>query len=121
MMVALLVALGVLFASVGVAGAGEAQVEAVRARPDGDGTWRFDVTVRHADEGWDHYADAFTVATVDGQLLGTRTLLHPHVEEQPFTRSLGQVAVPAGVETVVVRAHDSVHGEGAAVEVELTR
>lgn len=117
----LLIALGVLFASVGVAGAGEAQVEAVRARHTGDGMWRFDVTVRHADEGWDHYANAFTIATVDGQLLGTRTLLHPHVEEQPFTRSLGQVAIPAGVAVVVVRAHDSVHGEGEAVEVELTR
>jgi hypothetical protein len=41
-----------------------------------------------------------------------RTLHHPHVEEQPFTRSLSGVRVPAGVDQVSVRARDSVHGYG---------
>ena len=26
-----------------------------------DGSYRFDVTVAHGDEGWDHYADAWDV------------------------------------------------------------
>lgn len=98
---------------------GSPTVEDVRAARSGDGTWRFDVTVRHADEGWDHYANAFTVHAPDGTLLGTRTLFHPHVNEQPFTRSLSGVAVPDGVSRVGVRAHDSVHGAGEMVEVEL--
>ena len=117
----ILIALCVLLASAGMASAGEAQVEAVEVRQAGDGTWRFDVTVRHADEGWDHYANAFTVESLEGTVLGTRELLHPHVNEQPFTRSLGNVAIPAGTTSVLVRAVDSVHGEGEAVEVELTR
>lgn len=104
----------------GPAAAGEAVVEHVEATRAADGTWRFDVTVRHADEGWDHYADAFTVEAADGTVLGTRTLLHPHVDEQPFTRSLSGVAVPDGATRVRVRAHDSVHGPGPAVEVTLT-
>lgn len=101
--------------------AGEARVENVETSRAADGTWRFSVTVAHADEGWDHYADAFTVHAPDGTLLGTRTLFHPHVEEQPFTRSLSGVAVPEGTDTVLVRARDSVHGEGPAVEVRLAR
>ena len=72
----------------------------------------FTVTLSHADEGWDHYADRWEVLAPDGTVLGARTLLHPHVHEQPFTRSLDGVAIPEGVDSVTVRAHDSVHGHG---------
>jgi hypothetical protein len=102
--------------------AGEADVVAVQALPEGGGRWRFNVTVAHADEGWDHYADKWDVVAPDGSLLGTRVLLHPHESEQPFTRSLGGVAIPEGIETVTLRAHDSVHGYGGAeLTVELER
>ena len=91
--------------------AGESDVLEARATSGPDG-WRFDVTVSHADEGWEHYADAWRVVGPDGTVYGTRTLYHPHVEEQPFTRSLSGVAIPAGVREVVIEAHDSVHGWG---------
>jgi hypothetical protein len=94
--------------------AGEADVVAVEVTPEGGGAYRFDVTVRHADEGWDHYADAWQVLAPDGTVLGTRELLHPHETEQPFTRSLTGVAIPAGITEVTVRARDSVHGFGGA-------
>jgi hypothetical protein len=94
--------------------AGEADVVDVRVARSGDGTWRFDVTVPHADTGWDHYADAFEVVAPDGTVLGTRTLLHPHVDEQPFTRSLSGVAIPVRIREVTVRAHDKVDGYGGA-------
>ena len=77
-------------------------------------TYRFDVTVAHGDEGWDHYADAWDVVAPDGTVLGTRVLHHPHENEQPFTRSLGGVAVPEGVSEVILRAKDSVHDYGGA-------
>ena len=96
----------------GGAQAGEADVVGVEVTPSGDGLYRFDVTVRHADTGWDHYADAWDVVAPDGSVLGTRTLLHPHENEQPFTRSLSDVAIPAGITEVTVRAHDSVDGYG---------
>ena len=92
---------------------GEPVVESVEARLDHAGRASFDVTLRHADEGWDHYADRWDVLDGDGHLLGQRVLLHPHVNEQPFTRSLRGVAIPAGVEVVYIRPHDSVHGDGA--------
>ena len=99
--------------------AGEPLVEGVEVRQEAVGTWRFDVTVRHADEGWDHYADKWEVLTPEGEVLGERVLLHPHEHEQPFTRSLGGVTIPPGPHEVQVRAHDSVHGLGPAVTVPL--
>ena len=101
--------------------AGPADVLEVEARSSGGG-WHFDVTVEHADTGWEHYADAWRVVGPDGTVYGTRTLFHPHVGEQPFTRSLAGVAIPEGVASVTVEAHDSEHGWGGAkVEVLLPR
>ena len=95
-----------------LARAGEADVLEVDAVQGSSGTWRFRVTVAHADEGWDHYADRWEVLAPDGTVLGTRVLLHPHVDEQPFIRSLGGVEIPPGIGEVTLRAHDSVHGLG---------
>ena len=92
--------------------AGEADVVAVKAQRQGPGNWYFSVTVAHADTGWDHYANRFEVLAPDGTVLGTRVLLHPHVDEQPFTRSVGGVKVPDHVRTVTVRAGDLMHKFG---------
>ena len=54
-----------------------------------------------------------------GRCSGERVLLHPHVDEQPFTRSLSGVAIPSDVEQVTVRAHDNVDGWGPEVPVAL--
>jgi hypothetical protein len=94
--------------------AGEADVVNVDLRESAPGVYEFQVTVRHADEGWDHYADAWEILALDGRVLGTRTLLHPHVGEQPFTRSLSGVRIPEGHGEVRLRARDSVHGYGGA-------
>ncbi|MEP0520693.1 MAG: hypothetical protein ABJO09_12660 [Hyphomicrobiales bacterium] len=94
--------------------AGEADIVAATAIETGDGVWRIEATVRHADEGWDHYANNFEVLAPDGSVLAVRTLAHPHVNEQPFTRSLGGVAIPNGMAYVTIRARDSVHEYGGA-------
>jgi len=72
--------------------------------------WVFHVTLKHNDTGWDHYADAWRVVTTNGKEIAKRTLYHPHENEQPFTRSLGDVQIPANVNEVFVEAHDKVHG-----------
>ena len=89
--------------------AGEVEIVNVKAEKQ-RGAWVFNVTLKHGDTGWDHYADAWRVVTEDGKELGTRTLYHPHVDEQPFTRSLGDVTVPADASAVYIEAHDKVHG-----------
>lgn len=94
--------------------AGEADVVEVATERAGDGSYGFSVTVRHADEGWDHYADRWEVLAPDDTVLGARVLHHPHVDEQPFTRSLSGVDIPADLRRVRIRARDSVHGYGGA-------
>ncbi|MEP3347536.1 MAG: hypothetical protein ABJN34_08365 [Litoreibacter sp.] len=100
------IALGLLSAP---AFADQASIEKVAARQAGNG-WSFDVTIKHPDSGWDHYADGWSVNAPDGTELGYRKLTHPHENEQPFTRSLSGVTIPDGVKEVIIRAHDSVHG-----------
>jgi hypothetical protein len=94
--------------------AGEAKVVNATATANGGGSYTFSATIAHADTGWKHYADKFEVLAPDGRVLGTRVLYHPHVNEQPFTRSLGGVQVPAGLTEVIVRASDNVHKAGKA-------
>ncbi|MDX1708156.1 MAG: hypothetical protein R3274_06115 [Desulfobacterales bacterium] len=46
----------------------------------------------------------------------------PPENEQPFTRSLSGVKIPAGITTVSIRAHDSGHGYGGeTINVRLPR
>ena len=90
--------------------AGKADVTDVRV--ECRGTCTFNVTVRHADEGWKHYADQWDIISPDGEVLATRVLHHPHVNEQPFTRSLSGIKIPAGIREVILRARDSRHGWG---------
>jgi len=112
----------------GGTGQANADVVHVRAVQSADGTWTFHVTVEHPDTGWEDYADGWDVVTPDGQVLKpdegsqyTRTLLHPHENEQPFTRSQSGIAIPEGVTEVRVRAHDLVDGFGGQeVVVDLT-
>ena len=72
--------------------------------------WRVNTTLRHDDSGWDHYADGWRVVNEAGEKLGERILFHPHEDEQPFTRSLQNLAIPEGTTIVYVEAHDKVHG-----------
>jgi hypothetical protein len=90
--------------------AGDVAVLNARLQHNGGGSWRAEVTLEHADSGWDHYADAWRVVSKDGVVYGVRTLLHPHESEQPFTRSQSGIMIPKAETTVFIEAHDKVHG-----------
>ena len=107
------VCVAVLFSSASIAAADDASIEGVTARANGD-AWTFSVTLRHGDTGWDDYADGWRVVTSDGTELGLRTLFHPHVEEQPFTRSLSGVMIPKDITRVYIEARTNTDGWGAA-------
>lgn len=108
--------------------AADADVTYVVARQTGPETWQFSVTVEHPDTGWEDYADGWDVVLPDGTVVKanpddafTRVLLHPHENEQPFTRSQSGLNIPAEVTEVRVRAHDLVDGWGGReVVVDLT-
>ena len=116
---AALATIAVLFAAAGAAAGADApprgrvhaDVLKVRVRKASPGVYSFDVTISSPDTGWKKYANAFRIK--DGEkVLGKRVLYHPHVNEQPFTRSLHGVKIPPGVGKVTVEAKDSVEGWG---------
>jgi len=89
--------------------AGDVEILSANFSQNSNQAWSIDVTLLHGDTGWDHYADAWRVVDEKKMILGTRTLYHPHVGEQPFTRS-HSVKIPAIMTTVYIEAHDKVHG-----------
>jgi len=84
-----------------------ADVVAVSVDRADDGTVSFAVTIRSDETGWDGYADRWEVLE-GGELIGERILAHPHVDEQPFTRSQSGITVTG--DRVLIRAHHSVGG-----------
>ncbi|MBL4891382.1 MAG: hypothetical protein JKX91_06090 [Rhizobiaceae bacterium] len=94
-----------------VAIAGDSDVVGVKVRASSSG-FGFDVTLRHGDEGRGHYADRWEIVGPDGTVYGARILLHPHENEQPFTRSKSGVKIPVGVKSVEIRAGAKPHGLG---------
>ncbi len=102
-----------LFALIAVSvSAGTTDVIKAKVSCQSDSTCQFTVTLSHADTGWDHYADRWEVLSLEGEVLGTRILYHPHVHEPPFTRSLAGVRIPPSTKQVRIRARDSVHSYG---------
>lgn len=86
-----------------------AVIENVELRRSGN-SWTVSVTLSHPDTGWDHYADGWRVLSPTGEELGLRVLHHPHVEEQPFTRSLSGVEIPETLQEIQIEARDSQDG-----------
>ncbi|HHJ34828.1 MAG TPA: hypothetical protein ENJ87_03590 [Gammaproteobacteria bacterium] len=94
----------------GSALANEVEIIGVDLDKTADDKWSVNVTLQHTDTGWDHYADNWRVVDEKGKVLGDRVLHHPHVGEQPFTRGLSAVTIPADNHIVYIEAHDKVHG-----------
>lgn len=86
------------------------QIVAANFKSSAANRWSVDVTLKHGDTGWDHYADNWRVVDDKGNVLGDRVLFHPHVNEQPFTRSLSSVTIPNGITDIYIEAHDKEHG-----------
>jgi len=100
---------------------GDTQVLKASFTRSGD-AWNVDVTLKHPDSGWDHYADMWRLVTEDGEVVTERVLAHPHEDEQPFTRGLYGVKIPEDINILIVEARDTVHGwSDDRVRVDLTR
>ncbi len=90
-----------------------AHIVATRFRRIADNKYSISATVRHNDQGWDHYADQFSIFNLGENMVqnGIRVLAHPHDGEQPFTRSQSNVIADG---LVGVQAKDNVHGLGGS-------
>ncbi|EPJ48384.1 MAG: hypothetical protein OFPII_06270 [Osedax symbiont Rs1] len=94
--------------------ASETSINDVQAKQLSDGRFDFSVTLSHTDKSWDHYANVWQIKTLDGRLLATRVLQHPHITEQPFTRSISGVDIPDGATAVIVVAGCTLDGINSA-------
>jgi len=93
-----------------IARANEVKILAADFHHNSNHRWTVNVTLKHDDTGWDHYADEWRLVDDKGHVLADRVLFHPHVDEQPFTRGLSNVELPNDISTIYVEAHDKVHG-----------
>jgi hypothetical protein len=82
-------------------------IDATATKNAKDGTWTIWATVSSTETGINKFADEWQVEDPDGNILGTRVLLQPHQDEQPFTRSLPGVEIPGNISVVTIAAHDS--------------
>jgi hypothetical protein len=87
-------------------------VVAAKIVPLGRDRFDFDVTISSPYDTPQRYADGFRVVGPKGEVYGERKLLHDHADEQPFTRDLHGVTIPAGIRAVTVEARDLSHGYG---------
>ena len=86
----------------------------VKLEPESNGRWTVSATISSPYDSPERYADGFRVTAADGSVLGERVLAHDHASEQPFTRSLSSVLIPAETESIVVEARDQISGYGGA-------
>ena len=84
--------------------ASEADVIDAETKRGDDGAFTFNVTVQHADEGWNHYATHWLILDKDEKLIATRKLMHSYLNEKSFTRSLPNVEIPDEVAEVIIGA-----------------
>ncbi len=90
--------------------ASEVQIVSAEAECTAGNQCVFRVSLKHDDSGWDHYANSWQVMDEKGKLLVKRTLYHPHVKEQPFTRSSERIFIPLSISKVWIRAGDNKSG-----------
>lgn len=76
--------------------------------------YNFNVTIASPDLGCNQYADWWEVIDLDGNLMYRRVLGHSHVNEQPFARSGGPVAISETTQ-VYIRAHMNTSSYGSQV------
>ena len=92
---------------------GVAQVTNVSASGSNN-QYNLSVTISSPDLGCHQYTNWWEVIDLDGNLLYRRILGHSHVNEQPFTRSGGPVAITENTE-VYIRAHMNTTSYGSKV------
>ncbi len=104
----------------------DATVVFVRASETAPNVWTFEVTLCHPDEGEAHFLNGWDVVLPDNTVLKvatgdpfTQMLAYAADRAEPLTSSQAGLVLPAGTAVVYVQAHDTVHGYGNPVRVEV--
>jgi hypothetical protein len=110
------------FAAIQTAQANDVEILAAAIIHQSQGEYLINVKLQHQDTGWEHYADEWRIVDQHGNVLGSRVLLHPHIDEQPFTRALSNVKLDDSHQVIYIEAHDKQHGWAKQkLEIDLTK
>ena len=74
-----------------------------------ENAYTFSVGISSPDTGCEQYANWWEIVSLEGDLLYRRILGHSHVNEQPFIRSGGPVAI-SKTQEVIIRMHMNTSG-----------
>lgn len=75
-----------------------------------DGLWQFDITVHHADDDSDHMMDSVAIFLPNEERLATADIPMPSIGAEHVTTQLNGIAIPEGVEYIIIRGHCSSEG-----------
>ena len=82
----------------------EIRADVIKVTVTGKSSYRFNVTLESDETGCQQYADWWEVLDSQGKLLYRRILFHSHPNDQPFTRSGGNVILNPD-QKVFIRGH----------------
>ncbi len=85
--------------------AGDVLIKDIKTIKQGD-NYTINVTIQHDDTGWNHYANKWEVLDEKGNILASRVLAHPHINEQPFTRGISNVKIDKKITIITIKAYD---------------
>ncbi len=81
--------------------------------------WHVTATLSHDDEGDYHFLDRWQVRTPDREVLGEERFHNPRRQAAERISTLRDIRIPRDVDTLYIRAHDTLHGWGPNVKVDL--
>ena len=89
--------------------ADEVEVMMVKATQT-DGLWLFNVTVQHPDASSDHMMDSIAIFLPDETRLAAGDIPKPSIGANHVSAQVKDVAIPEGVEYIIIRGHCSNDG-----------
>ncbi len=89
--------------------ADEVEVLMVKATQT-DGLWLFSVTVQHPDASSDHMMNSIAIFLPDETKLATADIPMPSIGADHVSAQVKGVAIPEGVEYIIIRGHCSSDG-----------
>ena len=88
--------------------ASKAEIKNVTVSKSSNNLYTFNVTILHNDTGWNHYINKWTIVDSNDNIIATRILHHPHVNEQPFTRSKSNVLIDGTSKEYFIKIYENI-------------
>jgi hypothetical protein len=99
----------------------EVEITKVELEPTGS-TWTVHVTLRHDDQGFEHYANGWRLVDAKKNVIAAQELYHPHDKKKSFTDSKANIKIPSQTKLVFLEAQAKPHGwSKQRVRIDLTK